>query len=281
MYAWRTVDKLGCPAIAARLNADPAAYPPPNPATGWTAQNVRVILANPKYTGYMVYGRHRTRNGRRTPVPQEQWLWSPAPVHPAIVDRDTWDLAQTIAAGHGTSRDGDELNAHPATARFYPYRSRVRCRDCQRRMTGTTYGNPASTYYRCPHNPASPKHAADHPDHPRTVQAAEHFLDKVVGGFFADRVFGPGRAALLAATDAQAAADRDARGDGPPGPDRPDRDRAERQDPGTGRPPRQPRRPGRAGLPGPDPRPVRRPARRTRTPRGPAQNPRQDHPGRR
>jgi len=31
MYAWRTVDKLGCPAIAARLNADPASYPPPNP----------------------------------------------------------------------------------------------------------------------------------------------------------------------------------------------------------------------------------------------------------
>ena len=64
----------------------------------------------------MVYGRHRTRNGHRTPVPQDQWLWSPAPVHPAIVDRDTWDLAQNIAAGHGTSRDGDELNPHPATA---------------------------------------------------------------------------------------------------------------------------------------------------------------------
>ena len=216
IYTWRTADKLGCPAIAARLNADPAAYPPLNPATGWTAQNVRVILANPKYTGYMVYGRHRTRNGRRTPVPQEQWLWSPAPVHPYIVDRDTWDLAQTIAAGHGTSRDGDDLNAHPATARFYPYRSRIRCRDCQRRMTGTTYGKPASmsTYYRCPHNWASPKHAADHPDHPRTVQAAEHLLNKVVGGFFTDRVFGPGRAALLAAqlpaTDAQATANRDA-----------------------------------------------------------------------
>jgi recombinase/resolvase-like protein len=68
MYTWRTIDKLGCPAIAARLNADPAAYPPPNPGTGWTAQNVRVILANPKYTGHMVYGRHRTRNGRRTPA---------------------------------------------------------------------------------------------------------------------------------------------------------------------------------------------------------------------
>ena len=37
IYQWRTTDKLGGPAIAARLNADPAAYPPPNPATGWTA----------------------------------------------------------------------------------------------------------------------------------------------------------------------------------------------------------------------------------------------------
>jgi hypothetical protein len=86
-------------------------------------------------------------------------------------------------------------------------------------MTGTTYGNPASqsTCYRCPHNWASPKHAADHPDHPRTVQAAETLLDRVVGGFFATRVFGPGRAALLAAqlpaTDAQAAADRQAQED--------------------------------------------------------------------
>ncbi len=216
MYAWRTVGKLGCPAIAARLNASPAAYPPPNPGTGWTAQNVRVILANPKYTGHMVYGRHRTRNGRRTPVPPDQWLWSPAPVHPAIIDRATWDAAQDVAAGHGTSRDGDDLNSHPATRRFYPYRSRIRCRDCRRRMAGSTYGKPGalSTYYRCPHDPATPKHAASHPDHPRTVQAPEILLDQIVGAFLADRIFGPGRAALLAAqlpaTDADAAADRDA-----------------------------------------------------------------------
>ena len=120
MYTWRTVDKLGCPAIAARLNADPVSYPPPNPGTGWTAQNVRVILANPKYSGHMVYSRHRNRNGHRTPTPADQWLWSPDPVHPAIIDRATWEAAQDIAAGHGTSRDGDDLNAHPATRRFYP-----------------------------------------------------------------------------------------------------------------------------------------------------------------
>jgi hypothetical protein len=81
-------------------------------------------------------------------------------------------------------------------------------------MTGTTYGNPASTYYRCPHNPATPKHAASHPDHPRTVQAPETRLDEIVGRFFATRIFGPGRAALLAAqlpaTDADAAAARNA-----------------------------------------------------------------------
>ncbi len=174
------------------------------------------MLANPKYTGHMVYGRHRTRNGRRTPVPPDQWLWSPAPVHPPIVDWATWDAAQDIAAGHGTSRDGDDLNTHPATLRFYPYRSRIRCRDCRRRMTGTTYGNPGaqSTYYRCPHNPATPKHAATCPDHPRTVQAPELLLDQIIGQFFADRIFGPGRAALLAAqlpaTDADAIAQRDA-----------------------------------------------------------------------
>jgi site-specific DNA recombinase len=216
MYAWRTAGKLGCPAIAIRLNADPAACPPPSPATGWTAQNVRVMLANPKYTGHIVYGRHRTRNGRRTPVPADQWLWSPAPVHPAIVDRATWDAAQHAAAAHGTSRDGDEPNPHPATRRAYPCRSRIRWRDCRRRMTGTTYLNPGGTitYYRCPHNPATPKHVASHPDHPRTVQAPEALLDRIIGGFFATRIFGPGRAELLAAqlpaTDADAAAQRDA-----------------------------------------------------------------------
>ena len=217
IFTWRVVDKLGLPAIAARLNADPARYPAPNPAavTGWTAQNIAAMLRNPKYTGYMVYGRHRTRNGRRVPVPQDQWLWSPAPVHPAIIDRETWDLAQTVSAGHGSSRDGADLNAHPATARFYPYRGRVRCRDCERRMAGNSY-NIASqlAYYRCPHNWASPKHVADHPDHPRSVQAPELRLDEVVGRFFATRIFGPERAALLKAqlpaTDAAAAADRDA-----------------------------------------------------------------------
>lgn len=68
-------------------------------------------------------------------------------------------------------------------------------------------------YYQCPHNPSNPRHAADHPDHPRTVKAPETKLDQIVGAFFARHVLGPERAALLAAqlpaSDAAAAADRD------------------------------------------------------------------------
>ena len=214
IFTWRVVDKLGMPAIAARLNADPARYPAPS-GPGWTAQTIAALLRNPKYTGHMVYGRLRTRNGRRVRVPATEWLRSPEPAHPAIVDRATWDAAQNIAAGHSTSRDGDEPNTHPATLRTYPYRSRVHCRDCRRRMAGSTYGPRAqSTYYRCPHDPANPRHTAASPDHPRTVQAPETLLDQITGQFFADRIFGPGRAALLAAqlpaTDAAAASERDA-----------------------------------------------------------------------
>ena len=69
-------------------------------------------------------------------------------------------------------------------------------------------------YYRCPHNPARPSDAADYPDHPRTVKAPETRLDEIAGLFFKEHVFGPGRAGLLAAqlpaTDAAAAAERDA-----------------------------------------------------------------------
>jgi len=34
IFTWRTVDKLGRPAIAARLNADPALFPAPHLANG-------------------------------------------------------------------------------------------------------------------------------------------------------------------------------------------------------------------------------------------------------
>jgi hypothetical protein len=212
IFTWRVVDKLGMPAIAARLNADPARYPSPT-GKGWTTPTVWALLANPKYTGHMVYGRIRKRNRRRVTVPASEWLWSPGPVHPVIVDRPAWDAAQAVAAGHATSRDGTAMSRHPAATRAYPYRGRVRCRDCRRRMGASAYAG--NVYYQCPHNPANPRHAATAPDHPRTVKAPARKLDQVVALFFKDHVFGEHRAELLAATlpatDAAASADRDQR----------------------------------------------------------------------
>jgi DNA invertase Pin-like site-specific DNA recombinase len=209
IFQWRTADKLGVPTITNRLNASPAAYPPPG--GGWTVHAVRVILANPKYTGHQVFGRRRTRDRRRYHAPADQWLWTPEPVHETIIEMGTWKAAQDIGAEHGTSRDHrDDAGPNPA-GRTYPYRGRVRCRDCKKRMAANPF--PAYVYYRCPHNPANPRHQAAAPGHPRTVQAPETVLDRITGQFFRDRVFTPGRAALLAtqlpASDADAAGRRD------------------------------------------------------------------------
>jgi hypothetical protein len=68
IFTWRTVSKLAVPTITAWLNADPAVYPSPD-GTGWTQPTITGILKNPKYTGYMVFGRKRTINGKKRPVP--------------------------------------------------------------------------------------------------------------------------------------------------------------------------------------------------------------------
>jgi site-specific DNA recombinase len=207
IFAWRVRDKLGLPAITARLNADLDAYPPPK-GPGWSMTTVSAILGNPKYTGHMVFGRRRTTAGGRTRfTPPSEWLWSPEPAHPAIVTRAEWDAAQVAGASHGTARDGQELSAHPAARRTYVLRSRLRCRICRRRMSGITRpssryyaGGPdaSHTYYLCPHNPVNARHAAAAPDHPRTVSVREDTLIEVIRQFFAQRIFGPERAALLA-----------------------------------------------------------------------------------
>jgi len=197
--------RLSIPAITARLNADPAAYPPAD-ARGWAKTTVAALLANPKYTGHMVYGRTRKTTGRKArPVPPDQWIWSPAPVHPALVDRQTWETAQRIGAERGNVRDPEMPTTQPG--RRYILRSRIRCRICQRRMCGIR--RPSSTgaihiYYKCPHDPANPRHRAACPDHP-PVSLREDTLMVALEGFFDQYVFGRDRAELLAAQAEQQA----------------------------------------------------------------------------
>ena len=216
IYQMRAEDKLGVPAIHARLTADPATYPPADPETGWTIGGLYAILANPKYTGYQVFG--RTRKGK--PVPPGQWYWPDQRTHPAIVDRDTWQAAQKVGAEHRSSRDGAIHN--PANWRSYPFRSRVRCKICKRRMCGLTKVHAASktpteyAYYVCQYNPNTPSHVAAAPDHPRTVQVREDVMLAETFRGLAAYALAPGREQRLAeliphtATARQAQHDRQA-----------------------------------------------------------------------
>jgi site-specific DNA recombinase len=71
---------------------------------------------------------------------------------------------------------------------------------------------PANTYYTCHHDPDDPRHTA--PDgHPRTISVREDHLLPAIHDFFAQRVFGPDRATLLAADVPASAADDQARRD--------------------------------------------------------------------
>lgn len=186
------------------INADPDRYPPPGEA-GWSEQAIGHLLANPKYTGYMVLGRTRKIGGKTRHLPPDQWLWSPQPAHVALVDKATWDAAQRIGAERGNTRDAEMPTTQPG--RRYLLRSRIRCRICQRRMCGITRPAPSYykdtpgaiyTYYRCPHTQANPRHVAAHPDHP-AVSVREDAIMTAITTFLAERVFGPDRAAMLAA----------------------------------------------------------------------------------
>ena len=89
--------------IARQLNHDHDAHPPIVAPSGtsqgrWTSAQVERILANPKFAGYMAWNRKasRTRQGRANPI--AEWVWSPRPTHPNIVDLDTWVRVQEITA---------------------------------------------------------------------------------------------------------------------------------------------------------------------------------------
>jgi hypothetical protein len=99
---------------------------------------------------------------------------------------------------HGNSRDPETVTRRPG--RRYVLRSRLFCSICNRRLSGKARTTTARTltYYQCPHDPGIRRHAAAHPDH-RHVTVREEPLMGAITGFYAERVFGPDRAALLAA----------------------------------------------------------------------------------
>ncbi len=212
---WRYYEKLGGDTIADRLNADLTKYPPPVPpgknrARGaWSRTSVYEILRNPKYTGYQVFNRRasRSRGGKvNDPI---KWVWSPEPVHEPLIPKWMYDEINAHRDTKRGSRDGDSANKHPLTARTNLFRSRIIC-GCGRRMYGCVRNK--ASYYLCQIRNNNRGHPDKYADHQKALYVREDAILDAVTKFFADRVFGRDRRAILAAdlsgVDDRAAQDR-------------------------------------------------------------------------
>jgi site-specific DNA recombinase len=218
MFQWRVYENLSREAIALRLDA--AGAPSPD-GEGWHPGAVGKILSNPKYTGYMVYGRTRNTGKSQRPgqrkvraVPREQWTWSADQSHPALVSRQLWEAAQQVAADHEGVRDPEV----PTTrgGRRYPLRSRLRCAQCGHRMSGTTRAGrregQSYTYYLCPNNTKNPHGTRKCPGHQRAA-IREDVITTAISGFLDQYVLGHDRARMLHMLLPASAADKAARRD--------------------------------------------------------------------
>ncbi|MEU3962941.1 recombinase family protein [Streptomyces buecherae] len=197
IFEWRLVERSSYRTIAARLNEDLASNPPPvppDPSRGvgqWTQSSVRDVLTNPKHTGHMVWNRRarKTRGGAVNPV--EDWVWSPHPTHPPLTSLESFVRAQAVAPERERSRSAPGPNTTHRHARTYALRSFLFCAICERRMFGKTRRE--QSFYAC-----APKPGYAPSGHPKSLWIRETRLLEPLHEFFATRVFGPERRAMLA-----------------------------------------------------------------------------------
>lgn len=193
--------RLGLGELVDKLNSDPHRYQPPSASSPdthgkrWSRSQVWAILHNPKYTGYNVWGRHDKRPGRPRIRPREQWVWSPAPTHPAIVSNELFEQVELRASTNAST--GKEAPASYPTrrtrraGRIYVLRGRVLCGLCGRRMEGTH--QKGSNYYRCRVNATRGANAARGTGHPGALQIKEDTILEHIHAFMDRQIFGPDR----------------------------------------------------------------------------------------
>jgi hypothetical protein len=212
IYVWRVTEQLSFDQIADRLNLDLVQYPPPQPILGrgrraigaWTKGSVRDVLSNPKYTGHMVYNRRKNPRQDRGVAgrvnPPSEWIWSSRPTHEPLTTRVLFQAAAPIGKTKRGSRTSDHPNSHPATTRTYRLRSHVICELCGRRLYGKTRRvSSGYSYYACETIPSHHAGKAWFATHPKSLWVREDKLLELVHLFFARRIFGPDRSALLLA----------------------------------------------------------------------------------
>jgi hypothetical protein len=183
----------------------------------WTKTSVLDLLANPKYTGYMVWNRRkRSRPERRVPGkvnPPSEWVWSPRPTHEPLVTKTIFDAATPIARLRQGSRGGAGTNAaHRQAKRSYLLRSYVLCEVCDRRMFGKTRvrRGQETIYYACITNPEHHQEQPWYPRHPKSITVREDHILPLLGRFFGERVLGPQRGLYLNHRQQHTDADRGA-----------------------------------------------------------------------
>ena len=118
--------------IAKQLNKEGIAGPK---GKGWIKTTIHKILINEAYTGTLVWGRNSVRD--LSPIRVDN-AW------PAIIDRDTFDRAQSLL------KDRAPVNLHPKrVASRYLLSGLARCGHCGKNLVGHDAKSGRFTYYVC------------------------------------------------------------------------------------------------------------------------------------
>ncbi|MEV4604945.1 recombinase family protein [Amycolatopsis sp. NPDC049253] len=148
----------------------------------WAKGAVGVILTNPRYTGRQVWNKQRKDEvlidvddvglGHESKMRwnnRDKWIFSEQIVHEPIIDVQTFQQAQEIAAAKGAGRTTRERTRtrHP-----YNLSGLLHCGACNRRMQGQR--NHERPFYRCRY--PTEYGLANKTEHPRNVYLAERDL---------------------------------------------------------------------------------------------------------
>ncbi|USX56226.1 recombinase family protein [Lentzea sp. HUAS12] len=199
---WRYYEGLGYGAIADRLNADLATYPPPEPpnkerARGtWCKSSVCAVLSNPKYTGYQVFNRRATRSKQGKTNPPSHWVWSSEPAHEPLIPKWMFDEIAVSSKAKRGSRSGSTFSSHPQAKRTYALRGMVFC-SCGRRMFGNQ--RRGLVYYMCWPRNNNRGRIGLHPPGIEAVYIREEAILRATASLLAEQLFRPELALLLQA----------------------------------------------------------------------------------
>ncbi len=156
VFRWFVMEGMSKSGIVKRLNASGI----PNPSTYkhskglrfhipcsdrndglWNAMSITRMLQDPIYIGTLRQGRQRVisyKIHKRAAVPESEWSMVEGAV-PAIIDKATFDLAQTLRC-----RD---TRAAPGKREVYLFSGLLRCADCQKSMK--RHAARGYIYYQC------------------------------------------------------------------------------------------------------------------------------------